>query len=294
LNREINSMTTRAYAKINLDLRLGQRRSDGFHPIDTFFIRVDLYDNIKGRATQDGNCTLSILGDTHLSAGPDNLVLRAARAMQRFAQQGAGVHLELEKRIPQGAGLGGGSSDAASTLTILQKLWSTSCTDEQMAALGAELGSDVPFFLQPYASRGTGRGEILHPSPMKDLPWAVLIHPGFPSPTASAYASYAQSPKPGVEGPKLTLRQRNGMNLTLRPRNDLEEAVEKKFLWIRSAREWLQRQPGALAARMSGSGSTVFGLWPSDKEAEQVANRAKKHFGSEAWIQATRLICGAK
>ena len=287
-------MTTRAYAKINLDLRLGQRRPDGFHSIDTFFIRVDLFDTIKARATQDGNCTLSILGDAHLSAGSDNLVLRAARALQKFAKHGAGVHLDLEKKIPQGAGLGGGSSDAASTLTLLRKLWSLTCTDEQVAALGAELGSDVPFFLQPYASRGTGRGEILHPSPMKDLPWAVLIHPGFPSPTASAYAAYAQSPKEGVEGPELTLKQENGMNLILRPRNDLEEAVEKKFIWIQSAREWLQSQPGALAARMSGSGSTVFGLWPTKREAEQVASRAKTHFGSEAWIQAAQLICGAK
>ena len=78
-------MTTRAYAKINLDLRLGQRRPDGFHSIDTFFIRVDLFDTIKARATQDGNCTLSIFGDSHLSAGSDNLVLRAARALQKFA-----------------------------------------------------------------------------------------------------------------------------------------------------------------------------------------------------------------
>jgi 4-diphosphocytidyl-2-C-methyl-D-erythritol kinase len=285
-------MTTRAYAKINLDLRLGRRRPDGFHPIDSFFIRVDLFDTLDAELTSDGQCTLVVEGDSKLSHGSDNLVLRAAQLLQKQAAKGLGVRLHLKKDIPQGAGLGGGSSDAASTLLLLRNLWSISCTDEELSRLGGELGSDVPFFLQPYAARATGRGEIIQPVHLKDLPWAILIHPGFPSPTAAAYAAYAKSPIPCSEGPPLHLTQGDGSKLTLHPRNDLEGPVENKFIWIRSAREWLQKQSGSLAARMSGSGSTVFGLFHSQREVDQIVSLAKSYFGSEAWIQSARLKSG--
>jgi 4-diphosphocytidyl-2-C-methyl-D-erythritol kinase len=287
-------MTTRAYAKINLDLRLGPRRPDGYHPIDTFFVRVNVFDTLHADITTDGKCTLSIDGDSRLSAGEDNLIIRAARAVQKYAPKGAGVALRLDKKIPQGAGLGGGSSDAASTLLLMRKLWSTHHSDEDLALLGAELGSDVPFFLQPHAAHATGRGEILEPVPLRDLPWALLIHPGFPSPTAQAYAEYAKRPGPGQEGPPLLLIQRDGSKLTLRPRNDLERPVEGKFLWIRSAREWLEKQSGVMTARMSGSGSTVFAIWRSENEAKKIASAAREYFGGEAWLQVAQLICGSE
>ena len=285
-------MTTRAYAKINLDLRLGLRRPDGFHPIDTFFIRVDLFDTLDAEATNNGKCTLVVEGDSKLSHGSDNLVLRAAELLQKQAAKGLGVRLQLKKSIPQGAGLGGGSSDAASTLLLLRELWSIPCTDGELSSLGSELGSDVPFFLQPYAARATGRGEIIQPVHLKDLPWAILIHPGFPSPTAAAYAAYAKAPIPSPEGLPLHLTQGDGSKLTLYPRNDLEGPVEKKFIWIRSAREWLQKQTGVLTVRMSGSGSTVFALLRTQKEADQILVLAKSYFGSEAWIQSARLMSG--
>jgi len=287
-------MTTRAYAKINLDLRLGHRRSDGYHPIDTFFVRVNVFDTLQADLTTDGQCTLSIDGDTRLSIGEDNLVIRAARAVQKYAPKGAGVALRLDKKIPQGAGLGGGSSDAASTLLLMRKLWSTNHSDQDLALLGAKLGSDVPFFLQPHAARATGRGEILEPVPLRDLPWALLIHPGFSSPTAQAYTEYAKQPGPGREGQPLLLTQRDGRELTLNPRNDLERPVEGKFLWIQSAREWLEKQSGVLAARMSGSGSTVFALWKSESEAKKTASAARDYLGGEAWLQVAQLICGSE
>ena len=98
-------MTTRAYAKINLDLRLGRRRPDGFHPIDTFFIRVDLFDTLDAEVTKNGKCTLAVEGDTKLCHGNDNLVLRAAQLLQKRAAKGLGVHLHLKKAIPQGLSL---------------------------------------------------------------------------------------------------------------------------------------------------------------------------------------------
>ena len=284
-------MTIRAHAKINLDLRLQKRRPDGFHPIDTFFIRVDVADNLHAELTSDGKLSLQIEGDNNLSTGADNLVLRAARALQSHAPN-LGAHLRLEKVIPQGAGLGGGSSDAAATLCLLRRLWSLPLTDAELSKIGADLGSDVPFFLQPYAARATGRGEILHPVHLTHLPWAVLLHPGFASPTALAYARYAQNPQTGSEGPTLRLQSIEGQDYEICPRNDLEPAVEGKFFWISSAREWLEKQPAVLAARMSGSGSTVFGLFSTKEEAEHVAKQAREFFGTDTWIQVSRLLGG--
>ena len=285
-------MTIRAHAKINLDLRLGKRRPDGFHPIDTFFIRVDVADILEIRSSPNGKLTLQVEGDPQLSSHPDNLVLRAARALQLRASPRSGAEIVLKKRIPQGAGLGGGSSDAASTLVFLRKLWDVPIQDSELAKIGAELGSDVPFFLQPYAARGTGRGEILEPIHLVHLPWAVLIHPGFASPTASAYAAYAKNPIAGKEGPTLSLTMKDGSQLKILPRNDLEKAVESKFLWIESARHWMGIQKNVLASRMSGSGSTVYGLFPTQEDAEKTAKDARVFFGSSAWIQVAHLLGG--
>jgi 4-diphosphocytidyl-2-C-methyl-D-erythritol kinase len=283
-------LTIRAHAKINLDLRLGARRPDGFHPIDTLFVRTGVADNLSASAHPDGQLLLTIEGDQGLSAGPDNLVLRAARALREKTATKAGARLNLRKEIPQGAGLGGGSSDAAAALKLLSRLWGLKVEDSVLFKIGADLGSDVPFFLQDNPARGTGRGEILQPIPLQKLPWAVLIHPGFGSPTAEAYQRYAANRRTGEEGRPISLLLNSGKKHELRPQNDLEPAVEEKFLWIRAARTWLSRQPGVLTARMSGSGSTVFGLCSTEKEAREVADRAKEYFGPETWIRPTRLL----
>ena len=285
-------MTIRAYAKINLDLRLGKRRADGFHPIDTLMIRVDVYDTLEAQLSPDGNISLQILGDERLTPGPDNLVIRAAHALQKYAPSAQGAILTLRKHIPQGAGLGGGSSDAAATLHLLSKWWNLQVPDAKLAEIGATLGSDVPFFLQPYAARGTGRGEILQPIPLRNLPWAVLLHPGFGSPTADAYASYALDPQPGPRGPVFNLDRVDGPSLEIVPQNDLEPAVEKKFLWIQVARRWMEKQPGARVARMSGSGSTVFGLFRNKQEAESAREKALQYFGTKCWLQVAQLLSG--
>ena len=283
-------LTIRAHAKINLDLRLGTRRPDGFHPIDTLFVRTDVADRLSAAPVPNGSLSLVIEGDEGLTAGPDNLVLRAAQALRERGKITAGAKLRLSKEIPQGAGLGGGSSDAAAALQLLRRLWALDLPDSALMEIGARLGSDVPFFLQPNPARGAGRGEILEPIPLVKLPWAVLIHPGFGSPTAEAYQRYAAFRPQGEDGPPLRLQLGSGQDQELRPRNDLEPAVEQKYLWIRAARTWLSRQPGVLAARMSGSGSTVFGLWSTEVEARSAAAKAKDYFGGEIWIRTTRLL----
>lgn len=283
-------LTIRAHAKLNLDLRLGARRPDGFHPIDTLFVRTDVSDQLSASLSSDGSLSLEIQGDESLTAGPENLVLRAARALREKAKTQAGAKLILRKEIPQGAGLGGGSSDAAAALNLLRKLWSAPISDAELAEIGAGLGSDVPFFLQSSPARGTGRGEVLEAVPLKSLPYALLIHPGFGSPTAEAYRRYAANRNPGKEGSPIPLTLVSEKDYELRPRNDLEPAVEGKFLWIRAARTWLSRQPGVMAARMSGSGSTVFGLFASANEVRAVEKSARNYFGTQAWIRPTRLL----
>jgi len=284
------ALTTRAHAKINLDLCLGARRPDGFHPIDTLFVRTEVADQLTGSLSSDGTLSLRIEGDENLTAGPENLVLRAAQALKQKGGGSCGAKLVLKKEIPQGAGLGGGSSDAAAALKLLRNLWSLAVSDAELSEIGARLGSDVPFFLQSSPARGTGRGEVLEPLPLQSLPWAVLIHPGFGSPTAEAYRRYAANRRAGEEGKSIFLSLPKGKTHELKPRNDLEPAVEGKFLWVRAARRWLTKQPGVLAARMSGSGSTVFGLWPTESEAKAVADRARSYFGDVAWIRPTRLL----
>jgi len=285
-------VTIHAYAKINLNLLLAVRRPDGYHPINTFMVRVNVFDTLEAESTKDGTISLQIRGDDLLTPGPDNLVVRAAAALQAHAGTPLGASITLRKMIPQGAGLGGGSSNAAATLLLLQRLWNLRVETEALAMIGSTLGSDVPFFLQPHAARGIGRGEILEPVPLGDLPWAVLIHPGFASPTAGAYSAYARDPRPGPRGSPLQLSKKDGSALEIIPQNDLEPAVEQRFPWVASAREWIARQPGILAARMSGSGSTVFGLFNSEPLARDASLRAREYFGPESWIQTARLLSG--
>lgn len=286
----MSRLTIRAHAKINLDLRLGARRADGFHPIDTLFVRTEVADHLSASPSPDGSLRLKIEGDETLTAGPDNLVLRAAQALREKGKSSAGVILTLRKEVPQGAGLGGGSSDAAAALRLLRDFWSLQTSDKELSTIGAQLGSDVPFFLQSSPARGTGRGEVLEPVPLKSLPWAILIHPGFASPTAEAYQRFAANRRLGEEGPRVNLTLTSGENYELRPRNDLEPAVEEKFLWIRTVRTWLSRQPGVLVARMSGSGSTVFGLFQSERDVRAAEKAARQYLGAQAWIRPTRLL----
>lgn len=286
----MSRLTIRAHAKINLDLRLGARRADGFHPIDTLFVRTEVADHLSASPSPDGSLRLKIEGDETLTAGPDNLVLRAAQALREKGKSSAGVILTLRKEVPQGAGLGGGSSDAAAALRLLRDFWSLQTSDKELSTIGAQLGSDVPFFLQSSPARGTGRGEVLEPVPLKSLPWAILIHPGFASPTAEAYQRFAANRRLGEEGPRVNLTLTSGEHYELRPRNDLEPAVEEKFLWIRAVRTWLSRQPGVLVARMSGSGSTVFGLFQSERDVRTAEKAARQYLGAQAWIRPTRLL----
>ena len=260
----MKQLTLESFAKVNRSLRVLGKRSDGHHEIDTIFQTVDLSEKIDFLERKDDRLVLTIEG-ADLPATEENLVIRAARAL--VAQTGVirGADIHLSKKIPIGGGLGGGSSNAAATLLGLSYLWNLTLSEADLKPIAASLGSDVPFFLVGGRARGTGRGEILEPLPDGPEEWLVLVFPPFPLSTAMVYGALA--------APALT-DSASGINLRGSDsgggpdRNDLEPAAESLRGELRRIRAALS-DSGATTARLSGSGSTVFGLFGNEESARR-------------------------
>src|SRR5437867_6634005 len=174
----------RAYAKINLGLRILRKREDGYHEIETVFHRVNIFDEIRLSPSTGISLTCN---DPDIPVNDDNLCMRAASALRDKYAVGKGVHIELKKTIPAGAGLGGGSSDAASTLLGLNQLWKLHLDRENLEPLALRIGSDIPYFLHEGSAYATGRGEKLEDIGI-DIPcWIVLVYPKIQISTAWAY-----------------------------------------------------------------------------------------------------------
>ena len=221
--------------------------------------------------------------DPTLPAGEENLVVRAARAFFSEIKEEPRVRIALRKKIPHGAGLGGGSSDAASTLLALNHLHEGRLAPERLTSLAAALGSDVPFFLAQSAARCRGRGEVVEPvAPLPPMA-LLLLKPEFGVPTSWAYQQWQDSRElPGVDyGPQTVGR------LTLQ--NDLERPVFEKHLFLARMKGWLREQPEVAAALMSGSGSTMFAVLREAAEAEALASRARSELDPQLWTYAAQL-----
>ena len=255
-------LAAQAFAKVNRSLVVLGRRPDGFHELDTVFQAVGLCDRLTFEPA-DG-LTLEV-DDPSVPSGAENLVVRAAWALAAAAGVAARAAITLEKRIPSGGGLGGGSSDAAVALLGLDALWRLGLPLDRLAAIGATLGSDVPFFLFGGTARGLGRGERIVPLP--DLPPAgvVLVMPPFPVATPAVFGRLGAPAWDGRSGEEADAAGAPD-------RNDLEPAAEALFPPLRAVREALAAA-GAAQARLSGSGSTVFGLFPDLASATDAARR---------------------
>jgi 4-diphosphocytidyl-2-C-methyl-D-erythritol kinase len=253
----------RVPAKVNLCLRVGARRPDGYHAVTTVLHTVALFDVVAVRGDVRQRLTVSGFA---VPAGPENLAWKAASAMAEAAGRPPHVHIRLEKRIPPGAGLGGGSADAAGVLLGLRRLWALPWEDATLEGLAARLGSDVPFFIRGGRARATGRGEVLEPLPPLAPDPVVLVKPPFGVSTRQAYAWFDEVGPGGGE-------------------NDLERAVFSHHPELADAKARLL-EAGALRALMSGSGSAVYGVMPSRERAEGVA-RAFRARGW--WAVATRF-----
>ncbi len=255
----IEALRLAAPAKLNLFLHVVGRRSDGYHLLQTAFRLIDLCDWITIVPRDDGAVRLE--SDLPRVANEQNLALRAAQALKNATGVPAGAAIRLEKRIPLGAGLGGGSSDAATTLIALNRIWRTGLSHDELATLAVKLGADVPFFLFGRNAFGEGIGEALtalDPGPA----WYVVLTPQVAVSTAEIFAA-----------PELT-RAAKPIKITAFfkgfGRNDLEPVVCARYPDVAKHLAWL-RDFGD--ARMSGSGSSVFAEFASEAEARAVVAR---------------------
>jgi 4-diphosphocytidyl-2-C-methyl-D-erythritol kinase len=266
-------------AKINLALEILGRRQDGYHELATWMIPVGLIDKIEIEPASKFSFVSNI---PELETDPSNLVVRAAELFNRVASLETPYAIRLEKEIPIGAGLGGGSSNAAATLRLLNRINHNRLGSEQLHALATTLGSDVAFFVDGRSAWCTGRGEKIEPRVFPDDLWVCLFKPGFAVSTAGAYQAYSQLPGNLKRGQETETKWG-------KLRNDLEQAVLPKYLFLALMKEWLQRQPDSLFALMSGSGSTVFAIVQSQSAGESLRAGFGKAFGEQTWATVCRL-----
>ncbi len=275
-----NSFSISARAKVNLLLKVLRKRPDGFHEIETLFGRISLKDDLVFKKTA-GKISLRT-SSREIPKDSKNLVVRAALLLKERYGVEAGVALTLKKRIPVGAGLGGGSSDAAATLIGLNKLWKLGLSQKKLLDLGAELGSDVPFFiLNSRFALAKGRGEKLKKIPFRgSLPWVLLVKPHFGISTQQAYQSlkppFLTPPRADVRMLVRCLKKRNFLGLKDCVFNSLEAVENKELIEIFKIKKELLEN-GAFSSLMSGSGSTVFGLFLSRSTAEKAARKFQKN-----------------
>src|SRR5262245_1109417 len=266
-----------APAKINLSLRVLGRRSDGFHEIETLIAPISLCDEITIRQRPGKKEIAFRCDDPSVPKGEDNIVVRAANLFFEETKVTAGVSIDLQKRIPHGAGLGGGSSDAASTLLALNELFETNLPREALARMAEMIGSDVPFFVFQSAAVCKGRGELVSPTKLHEQLSVLLLKPEFGVSTQWAYSRWQDSRAiPGVAYASQTFERQTFVN-------DLEHPVFEKFIFLAEIKMWLLKQPEVGAALMSGSGSTVFAVLRDRANADHLARRAKAKLDPELW-----------
>jgi 4-diphosphocytidyl-2-C-methyl-D-erythritol kinase len=265
----------RAPAKVNLLLEVLGRRADGYHELALVFQTVSLEDELEVYPA-DSDVAVRVEGIPVLPADGTNLVAKAAQVFFEHTRLRGGVSILLRKRIPIAAGLGGGSSDAAATLIALNELYAANLPPEDLAALAASLGSDVPFFLVGGTALGRGRGEVLERLP--DLPetWFALVKPGEGLSTGAVYGSGLVSFTDGSRA--LGFGRRGGVGIPETARglfNALEEPAFKLLPECRRIRDELL-DAGCLGALVSGSGSTVFGIARDEAAAGEAALRSAR------------------
>ncbi|MDB6043171.1 MAG: 4-diphosphocytidyl-2-C-methyl-D-erythritol kinase [Gammaproteobacteria bacterium] len=250
-----------APAKLNLFLHVTGRRADGYHELQTLFQLIDLCDTIAIRVLEDGRIERPT-GPADVDPESD-LTVRAARSLQAATGATSGASLRILKRIPLGGGLGGGSSDAATTLLALNHLWACGLSIDELAGLGLPLGADVPVFIRGSSAWAEGVGERLEAVELPER-WYVVIHPG----VAVATRDVFQSPELTRNSPIITIRALFEPAGGWGGRNDCEPVVRARYSEVADALDWLGR---FAPARLTGTGSCLFAACASAIEAERIA-----------------------
>jgi 4-diphosphocytidyl-2-C-methyl-D-erythritol kinase len=267
-----------APAKLNLWLHVTGRRSDGYHDLQTLFQLIDLCDELSFELTDDPHilrCDDEIAepGALRQLLNHEDLCVRAAKLLREHVgavgDRLPGVRIRVRKRIPMGGGLGGGSSDAATSLCVLNRLWGLRLERQVLAELGLRLGADVPVFVMGQSAYGEGRGERLYPA-MLPAYWFVVLNPSVSISTHEIF----QAPELTRNSPVLTIE-----GLIDEGRNDCEPVVRQRYPEVARALDWL----GAFAtARLSGTGSCIFARFRTRADAERV--QARVPAGWRAWV----------
>lgn len=283
-------MKIRAPAKINLRLRIVGKRADGYHLLDSIIVAVTLFDELEIKKRRPKNShraqapQLRVTCDhPQVPGGEKNLVYRAATLLLKEAGVVQPLDIHIRKRIPVGAGLGGGSTNAAATLLGLNRLLKLGVSTSRLEKLAARLGADVPFFIRAQPSRARGIGERL--TPLKNMPlwWVVILYPGFPVSTAWVYGNVHLN---------LTKYHANTRLYTLLTRapkfadllvNDLEAVTVKRYRRIKLMKESLVKM-GATGALMTGSGSAVFGIFGSREKAKKAYRTLRRTNDIQAFL----------
>jgi 4-diphosphocytidyl-2-C-methyl-D-erythritol kinase len=285
-----------APAKVNLFLRVVRRRADGYHDLETVMVRVGLADTLVFEPTADDEIRLTVLlayprslAASPVPETPDNLVVKAARLLQTRAAVPVGARITLIKRTPAAAGLGGGSSDAACTLAVLNHLWRVGLSPAELQQLAAELGSDVPFFLADSAAAFcTGRGETLSPlTPRISVP-LVIARPHTGLGTAAVFRACQPEPEGTPAGPLLVaLQQGSVRGVAHGLQNTLQAPAERLNAEVGSLRAAFARLP-VRGHHMTGSGTACFGICMHQRQARRIAARLRAT--GVPWVVSTSTL----
>jgi 4-diphosphocytidyl-2-C-methyl-D-erythritol kinase len=245
-------------AKLNLFLYITGQRPNGYHDLQTLFQFLDYGDNLSFNVRTDG--VIALTTPVEGVSDDENLVVRAARLLQKHTGNPLGADISLQKQIPMGGGLGGGSSNAATVLIALNTLWNCGLTDTELAELGITLGADVPVFVMGFAAFAEGIGEILQPV-TPDEKWFLVVHPGVHIPTPVIFGD-----------PELTRNTpKRPVNVLLNTpyANDCEPIARKRFYEVEQLLSWLLEYA---PSRLTGTGACVFAEFDTESEARQVLN----------------------
>lgn len=282
----LSMIRRKAPCKVNVSLRVLGKRKDGFHEVDTVMVPLELCDELEFSPASRLEMSCDAPG---IPLDESNLVMKAGRLMERELGYPMSWHIHLVKKVPHGAGLGGGSSDAACVLLTLNELENAGLSRDRLVELCGELGSDVGFFIYAEACRCTGRGEKV--APVADWngwdPILVLLKPSFGVSTPDAYKRWAASCElPGIP---YGTQYVDGHELV----NDLERPVFEKHLFLAEVKRWLLEQPGVHGAMMSGSGSTMFAVMENEEAAHRLMTAAHLQLDPTLWMWSGKVLSGS-
>ena len=275
----VKALRLKSPAKVNLRLEILRRREDGYHELRTILQKVSLYDTLSVSLKKERGISIST-GHSSLPIGRENLAYRAAQMILKKSEYKGGLHIDIRKEIPLGAGLGGGSSNAATTLKALDQLLEIGLPTKELMKMGLGIGADVPFFFLDGAAIAAGVGERLKKIELPDLSY-ILINPNFEVSTRWAYQNFILTKRHFHFNLQGFVKTPEGISRLLW--NDLEGVVSHKYPQIEGMKKMLL-SAGALGALMTGSGPTVFGLFPGKREAEKAFKKLEHKVRRSGWI----------